>query len=312
MAKPGAKALLDACIGASAGGVLHALKLVDRRRAADFAGALMRRIGPRLKEHDVGRDNLRVAFPEKSAAEIDGILAGVWDNLGRIAVEFAHLGEFQLAGFGKPTRDDIIYSPQTTERAERIISGGKPIIAFAAHLANWELPAVGCKLVGASTAVLYRRPNIRSISDLVVKLRAPLMGELVPTGLDAPVRLGRLLQSGTHVGMLVDQFFFKGVDISFFGRSCRANPLAAMLARQTGYALHGIRVVRLADKNSFSIELTEAVEPARDAEGRIDVQGTTQRINSVIEGWIREYPEQWLWLHRRWRRADGRGFEVED
>jgi len=312
MAARGVKNLLDAAIGASAAGVLQAFKLVDRRRAADFAGAALRRLGPLLKEHAIGRDNLRAAFPEKSAAEIEAILAGVWDNLGRIAVEFAHLSEFQLAGDGPPSRDDIIFSPQTKERAERIIGGGKPIIAFAAHLANWELPAVGSKLAGPRTAVLYRRPNVRSIGDLIVKLRTPLMGELVPTGLDAPVRLARLLQSGTHVGLLVDQFFFKGVEVTFFGRTSRANPLAALLARQTEAALHGFRVVRLPDKNSFSIEVTEAVEPARDADGRIDVQGTTQRINDVIEDWICEYPEQWLWLHRRWRRADGRGFEVED
>jgi KDO2-lipid IV(A) lauroyltransferase len=77
--------------------------------------------------------------------------------------------------------------------------------------------------------------------------------------------------------------------------------LAARLARQTEYPLHGVHVVRLADRNSFAIEFTDAIEPVRDAQGLIDVQGTTQQITSVIEGWIREHPEQWLWLHRRWR-----------
>jgi Kdo2-lipid IVA lauroyltransferase/acyltransferase len=306
------KSLLDGVTGACAVGLLRTIKLTDRRRAADFAGAVMRKLGPRLKEHQIGRDNLHAAFPEKSDAEIERILAGVWDNVGRIAVEFAHLDEFHIASLGPPTRDDITYSQQTSQRVERIISSGKPVIAFAAHLANWELPAVGVKLVGPQSAVLYRRPNIAAISDFIVKLRAPLMGELVATGLDAPVRLARLLQSGIHVGMLVDQFFFKGVEVTFFGRTCRANPLAALLARQTECPLYGIRAVRLADQNSFSIDITDAIEPARDAAGRVDVQATTQRITSVIEGWIREHPEQWLWLHRRWRRPDGRGFEVED
>ena len=306
------KSMLDGVTGTCAVGFLRAIKLTDRRRTADFAGALMRKLGPSLKEHQIGRDNLRAAFPEKSDAEIERILAGVWDNLGRITVEFAHLDEFHVAGLGPATRDDITYSQQTSERVQRIIGSGKPIIAFAAHLANWELPAVGVKLVGPKSAVLYRRPNLRAISDLIVKLRAPLMGELVPTGLDAPVRLARLLQSGIHVGMLVDQFFFKGVEVTFFGRTCRANPLAALLARQTECPLYGIRAVRLADRNSFSIDITDAIEPQRDAAGRVDVQGTTQRITSVIEAWIREHPEQWLWLHRRWRRPDGRGFEVKD
>jgi KDO2-lipid IV(A) lauroyltransferase len=300
------KLLFDAAIGAGAVGLLRTIKLTDRRRTANVAGALMRKIGPLFKEHRIGRNSLRAAFPEKSDAEIGDILAGVWDNLGRIAIEFAHLNEFHVAGLGPPTPDDIGYSPQTAERAQRIQAGGKPIIAFAAHTANWELPALCSKLIGFQSAVLYRRPNIRPVSDLIVKLRAPLMGELVANGLDAPIRLARQLQAGVHVGMLVDQFFFKGVEVNFFGRTCMANPLAALLARQTECPLHGLRVVRLADKNSFSIEITEAIEPARDADGRVDIQGTTQRITAVIEGWIREHPEQWLWLHRRWRRLDGR------
>jgi Kdo2-lipid IVA lauroyltransferase/acyltransferase len=65
--------------------------------------------------------------------------------------------------------------------------------------------------------------------------------------------------------------------------------------------IYGVRVVRKPDGNSFWGEVGEVVEPARNPDGRIDIEGTTQAITSVIEGWIRQYPEQWLWLHRRWR-----------
>jgi Kdo2-lipid IVA lauroyltransferase/acyltransferase len=104
-----------------------------------------------------------------------------------------------------------------------------------------------------------------------------------------------------HVGMLVDQHFTKGVDVTFFGRACKANPLIALLARQIECPIHGLRVVRLSDGNSFWGEITEPIEQLRDADGRIDIQRTMQAITTVIEGWVREHPEQWLWLHRRWR-----------
>ncbi len=295
------KALLDAVVGGCAVGMVRAVKRVDRRRAADFAGALMRQAGPLFKEHRLGRENLRVAFPERSDTEIEKILAGVWDNLGRLAIEFAHLDEFHPAGLGRADADVITYSAETQERGERIMKSGKATIGFAAHLANWELPALGAKLMGIKSAVLYRRPNIDAISSAVTKLRAPLMGELIPTGLDAPVRLARLLQSGVHVGMLVDQHYTRGIEVTFFGRRCKVNPLIALLARQTGCAIHGMRVVRRPDGNTFWGEITDAIEPARDAGGRIDIQGTMQAITAVVEGWVREYPEQWLWLHRRWR-----------
>ena len=201
------KTLFDAAAGASAVGLLGAMKRLRRKPTAKFAGLVMRKVGPLFKEHRLGRENLRAAFPEKSDVEIEQILAGVWDNLGRIAVEFAHLDEFCFEGVGRQTPDVITSAPQAAERYERIVAGGEPMLGFAAHLANWELPAVVANVVVDRSAVLYRRPNIRPISDVIVKLREPLMGELIPTGLDAPVRLARLLQSGTHVGMLVDQHF---------------------------------------------------------------------------------------------------------
>jgi KDO2-lipid IV(A) lauroyltransferase len=295
------KPWLDAMAGAVTVGLLRAIKHTDRKRMANFAGALMRKIGPLFKEHKLGRENLRAAFPEKSDAEIELILGGVWDNLGRIAIEFAHLDEFCVEGFGTPTPDVITYPPESQARYDRIMNTGKPTIGFAAHLANWELPGVGAKLIGVKSAVLFRRPNIDSVSDVIIKLREPLMGELIATGLDAPVKLGRLLHEGVHVGMLADQHYTRGVEVIFFGRKCRANPLIAMLARQTELPIYGMRVVRKTDGNSFWGEVSDPVEPERDANGRIDIQGTMQAITSVIEGWIRQYPEQWLWLHRRWR-----------
>ena len=101
--------------------------------------------------------------------------------------------------------------------------------------------------------------------------------------------------------MLVDQHMTKGVEVIFFGRRCRANPLIAMIARQSEAPIHGLRVVRKPDRNSFWVEITEPIATPRDADGRIDISGTMQAITSVVEAWVREHPEQWLWLHRRWR-----------
>lgn len=293
--------IVDATLGGVTAGLLSAIKRLDRKRTANFAGAFMRKLGPRLPEHQVGRDNLRAAYPNKGAAEIERILAGVWDNLGRVGVEFAHLDEFCLEGAGRQTADVITYAPEAAERYLRMAASDKPMLGFAAHLANWELPALVAKTLVAHSAVLYRRPNIRPISDIIVDLRTPLMGELVASSLDAPVKLARLLQAGVHVGMLVDQHMTKGVEVMFFGRRCRANPLIALIARQTECPIHGLRVVRKPDGNSFWVEITDPIAAPRDADGRIDIGGTMQAITSVVEAWVREHPEQWLWLHRRWR-----------
>ena len=293
-------AIFDAPMGALTLAVLRAIRLTDRRRTADFWGGFMRRIGPFLPEHRVGRANLIAAFPDRSAAEIEHILAGVWDNLGRFAVEFAQIDRLSNADPSLPD-DDIVADPATSERFHRLRNDGKPALIFASHLANWELPALVATKYRLDTTVLYRRPNIGAVSDAVIAIREGSMGTMVATGLDAPVKLGRVLEAGGHVAMLVDQYYVNGVDVTFFGRRCKANPFIARLARQIECPIHGTRVVRLPDRHRFRVDLTEAIAPAREADGRVDIAGTMQAITAVIEGWVREHPEQWLWVHRRWR-----------
>jgi Kdo2-lipid IVA lauroyltransferase/acyltransferase len=296
-----AKTAADATLGWLAVGTLRLLRATNRKRMADFAGRVMRTLGPRLKEHAIGRANLVAAFPEKSAAEIDDILRGVWDNLGRVAAEFAHIDRLQILDPDPQELGDILYTPQAYERFQQLRADGKPALIFAAHLANWELPALVATKYRLDTTVLYRRPNIGAVSDAIIEIRRGSMGTLVATGLDAPVKLGRVLEAGGHVAMLVDQYYVNGVDVTFFGRRCKANPFIARLARHIECPIHGTRMVRLPDGHRFRVELTEAIAPVREADGRIDIAGTMQAITSVIEGWVREHPEQWLWVHRRWR-----------
>jgi len=295
-----AVAAFDAVAGALATALIKGARLAPRRRMADGLGFALRKMGPTRSEHRLGRANLAAAFPEKSPAEIERILAGVWDNLGRVAAEFAQIE--RLTSSDPPRSEDDIYAdPETFERFCRFRAEGKPTLVFAAHLANWELSALAAAQRGIEVATLYRRPNIRAVGDAVIRIRANAMGKLIPTGFDAPVRLLRELEAGRSVAMLVDQHFVKGVDVTFFGRRCKANPLIAQLARHTECPIRGVRIVRRPEGSRFLIELTEPIEPAREAQGKIDIAGTMQMITSVVEGWVREHPEQWLWLHRRWR-----------
>ena len=295
------KRAVNAVAGVSAAGMLKVVRWTNRKRMANFGGRVMRTVGPWFPEHRIGRENLSAAFPDKTPHEIDTILAGVWDNLGRVGAEFAHLDRITVLDFERGGEADVIYDKVSFERFKAVRDSGKPHLVFTAHTANWEVPALAAAFYKVPSNILYRRPNLSGVSDAVIAMRAGCMGNLIPTGLDAPVRLANALERGEHVGMLVDQYFVKGVDVQFFGRTARTNPLIAQLARHTESPIRGVRVVRQPDGNSFWGELTDEIPPARDAEGKIDIRGTMQVITSVVEGWVREHPEQWLWLHRRWR-----------
>ncbi|MEJ0076141.1 MAG: lipid A biosynthesis lauroyl acyltransferase [Alphaproteobacteria bacterium] len=285
-------------------GTLGALRLVDRHVMANAVGTIMRIVGPWFPEHKVGRENLRAAFPDKSPEEIETILRGVWENLGRVAAEFAHIDRIVFHDPSKPEQaraPDVMIDDTTYARLRTLGDAKQPTVVFAAHLANWEIPALAPHSFGFPTSILYRRPNIGAASNAIVAMRERCMGTMVASGLDAPLKLGRALESGGTVALLVDQHTTQGVDVVFFGRWAKANPLAVQLARLTGAKIRGVRVVRLPDGNNFSAELTDEIPPVRNAQGEIDLQATTQAIANVVEGWVREHPEQWLWLHRRWR-----------
>ncbi len=292
------KRAVNAVAGWSAALLLAGVHRCDRVVVCNIAGAVMRTVGPWLSEHRIGRDNLRAAFPEKSDADIETILRGVWDNLGRVAAEIAHLDHICSGDPYKRTYID--YTPENIARFNHVKDDGRPAVVFAAHLANWELPAVIAASDGLDSVVLYRRPNLGAIADAVITLRKGMMGELVASSMGAPVTLARALEHGRHVAMLVDQHYTRGVEVTFFGRTCKTNPLIAMLARELECPIYGTRVIRLPG-NRFRGEISEEVKPVRDAEGRIEVRGTMQAITNVVEGWVREHPEQWLWVHRRWR-----------
>jgi KDO2-lipid IV(A) lauroyltransferase len=293
-----AKRAVDAALGAVLIVLLKAIRHVDRLWISDVFARFTRTIGPWLPEHRLGRANLTAAFPEKTSAEIDKILLGVWDNMGRVGAEFAHLDRLLV---GDPYKLPYFeFDPAMAGRYEQIRDGGKPALVFAAHLANWELPAIVAHAWGIDALTLYRRPNVGAIADAVIELRQGSMGTLVPTDMDAPIRLARALENNKLVGMLVDQHYGKGVEVTFFGRRCRTNPLLATLVRHVDCPIHGARIIRLPG-GRFRGEVTEPIPPVRNADGKVDVQGTMQAITTVIEGWIREYPEQWLWVHRRWR-----------
>jgi KDO2-lipid IV(A) lauroyltransferase len=294
------KPVSGAAIGALTIGLLRATRYFDPIKTANLFGRITQKIGPMLREQKIGRANLTAAFPEKSSDEIERILTGVWDNLGRIGAEFAHLDHVWDLDPDRLGNGRVEIEPKSKKLFERLRDDGKPALIFASHLGNWELPAVAAVAHGLNAAILYRRPNIASADRAIEQLRSVNMGTLIPAGREAPFRLAQALQNGQHVAMLVDQYFTNGVDVTFFGRKTKANPTLARLLRQIECPIHGVRIIRLPG-DRFRAELSEEITPARDENGQIDVQGTMQVITSVIEGWIREYPDQWLWLHRRWR-----------
>lgn len=288
----------DRIVGRIVKWLLHVLRRTNPDRAADLCGAVARGVGPWLPAHRIGRANLRAAFPDRDQAWIEATLRGAWDNLGRVVGEYVHLARVWDYDPAHPNAGRILTDHE--HMFVDLLEDGKPALCFAAHMGNWELPAVAAAAHGLPSAVVYRMPNNKAVAKEISRIRAPLMGHLIRTRSHAALEMAAALERGEHLGMLVDQHFSRGVDVTFFGRRCKANPTIARLARQFDCPVLGVHVIRLPGRR-FRIVADGPLELPRDAAGQVDVKAATQMITDVVEGWVREHPEQWLWFHRRWR-----------
>ncbi|MEZ2127240.1 MULTISPECIES: lipid A biosynthesis lauroyl acyltransferase [unclassified Sinorhizobium] len=276
---------------------LNFLKLFPADSAIRLADGLTRRIGPRTFRHKLMLTNLRNAFPEKSAEEIEAIALSSWGNMGRLAAEYVFLdrlfdfdpyreGQGRVEVSGIPIFLDLRDNP-------------RPFIVFTGHTANFELLPVAGAAFGLHVTVLFRPPNNPYVAEKVFSFRSARMGKLVPSHAGSSFALARQLEAGAGVGVLVDQKFRKGLKTTFFGQPVTTNPLLPKLVRQFNCEVYPARCIRLPG-NRYRLEIEPKMELPRDAKGNLDLTATAQMLNDKVESWVRQYPEQWLWYHDRW------------
>lgn len=278
----------------------RALRFVNLKRVSDFGGWVTRAIGPRLRGHRVAREQVALAFPDKPPAEIERILTGMWDNLGRMITEYSHLDRIWDFDLENPDKGRIVADEAVAAICRRLQAQGGPALMFGAHLGNWELSGLAGALLVPNVTFIYKTPSNTTVARELDRLRRSSGVTLLAADRSTPFKLRDALKRGHTVGMLVDEYSADGIEVTMFGRPFKISPLFARYVRMFDCPFHGFRTIRLPD-GRFRLDLTDAIAPPRDAEGRVDVAGTMQAVVSTIEGWVRENPEQWFWLHRRWR-----------
>lgn len=293
-----AKAVEHWLVGQLALALLWLLRLLPPDRALDFADRVARRIGPLVGRHRVAMNNLRRAYPEKSGEELEAIASDMWANMARLAGEYLYLDRmFDLTPRdGAAARVEVVGE----EIFLRLRDEKKPLIFFTAHTGNFELLPVAASLYELPVTALFRAPNNPYIARYIFSTRAEAMGELLASRAGVAFALARVLERGGNIGALVDQKFRKGVPTTFFGLPCMTSPLVAKLARQYDCAVHPARAIRLPG-NRFRLEIYDRLELPRTEKGVVDVPATCQLLNDVVESWVREYPGQWMWFHKRWQ-----------
>jgi KDO2-lipid IV(A) lauroyltransferase len=277
-------------LGAAIGFGLLGLLPIDV--ASALGGAVARIVGPRLKISQTARHNLRRAFPEFSDARIAATVEGMWDNLGRVAAEYPHLQEIRV--FDPGGRVETC----GTEHIDRAIAAGRRMIIFSAHIANWEIAMLAAVQHGAPVAQIYRAANNPWVDRMIRRFRGE-GGELIPKGPVAARRALAVLRRGAHVSLLADQKMNDGIPVPFFGRAAMTAPALAALALRFDCDLLPARVERLAGAR-FRLTIFPPLRLHRSGDPPADIKALMVAVNDTLEAWIRDRPEEWFWLHKRW------------
>jgi len=277
--------------------VARLLGRMPRAFARCAAGALAAMVYCALgRLRGAGERNLELALPELTLGERRKILRGVYRSLGWQLVEFC-----RMPGY---TRDNT-RGRIRTEGLDRYLAAhnrGKGVLVLTGHLGAWELSSFYHSLMGYPMGMVIRRLDNRRLDNFVNNIRC-LHGNRVLHKDDFARGLLTAMRAGETVGILMDTNMTppQGEFVPFFGHSaCTASGLARVALRTGAAVLPGFMVWEPGEREyvlHFGPELEFA--PTGDAEA--DVLAATRQCNQVLESWIRRYPDQWLWIHRRWK-----------
>ena len=259
--------------------------------ASAVGGWIGRTIGPRLASANRrAMHNLAMALPELSEAERRRIVRGMWDNVGRTFAEFPHLTRLRQAD-----RLEIVGAENVTGADV----ASRPRILMGAHIGNWEVQgAWAAKYVGR-LSFIYRAPNNRAADWLIRRVRSTTGMTLYRKGSEGTKAAMKALANGDNLGMLLDQKLNNGIAVPFFGRDAMTAPALALFTLRFDCAVVPCRVERLGGAH-FRLTFYPALQYVRTGDRHADIKAIMSQVNEVIEGWVRERPEQWFWMHRRW------------
>lgn len=264
-----------------------AFRILPLDVASYVGGFMARAIGPFLGAHKTASHNLSMIFPQMDAPAKRKLLTRMWDNLGRVAAELPYIASDQL------------YERIEIAGREHLPVGGKPVIFFSGHLGNWELSYPIVHRSGIPVTLIYRQANNAYVDDFIAKLRSAQAEAILPKGGKGSIRLLRAIKEGHSLAMLVDQKMNDGIAVPFFGREAMTAPAMADLSMRYHLPLIPGKVVRTKGVH-FKATIYPPLDYTLTGDEKADILAIMTQVNATLESWIRETPEQWFWVHRRW------------
>lgn len=291
MRKPSLRHRLEAA-GFDALMAWYGAKPLDQASAA--GAGLGRLLGPRLGAHQTALNNLALAFPDWDARERARLAMAMWAQIGANVGEFAHMA--QLRPGADAGRTEIIGG----QRLDAVKQSGRGAVFVSGHFANWEVMAAAIVQRGIICHVGHRPPNNPLIEARIAAVRRGYgVTHQAPKGRSGAIQLMRALAKGESVALLNDQKYGEGLCVPLFGHEAMTSDAAIRLALRFEAPVIPMHVVRLGGAY-FQVHVHEALPLLNGTDDEHAVRDGVLQINAFIEACVRQAPEQWFWVHRRW------------
>ena len=247
------------------------------------------------KQRLIALHNLKCAFPEKDMPELIEIARGVYSHLAIVMAEF-----FEIPWITKDNYHQWVEF-EGLENVEKALDQKKGILAIVAHFGNWEMMAMAFPMAVHPLQIVYRPLDNPLLDNLFGYVRSLNGNSLIPKTGALRSMLVQLRQNKI-ISIMGDQNMSsrEGIFVEFFGRPACTMVGLAFMALKTGASVIPAFMVRMTNgKYRFVIEPAVDISDTGDFEA--DLKENTQRFTRIIEGYVRLYPEQWFWLHQRWK-----------
>ena len=244
------------------------------------------------KKQKIALFNLARCFPEKSEEERKKITRDMWEHFGRMVAEIPHarkmINRIKIEGM---------------EFFDQIKNVGKGGLLASGHVGNWELIGPLTLSLGILMHPVYRAANNPWIEKFVFSRRRTKGVCLIPKGTSGAKLMIELLRKGEHIGILCDQKLREGIDVPFFGYPAKTAPAVATLALKFNVPILPFRVVREQGAH-YTAHFYKPLDIPNTNDKTADTYQLMLSVNQMLESWIRERPEQWLWIHHRWDKSE--------
>ncbi|OGR80118.1 MAG: hypothetical protein A3I11_04850 [Elusimicrobia bacterium RIFCSPLOWO2_02_FULL_39_32] len=242
---------------------------------------------------EIAKQNLIASFPGIPEKKVKTIIKQCWENLGEGAADFVKMAEISKEDFYS------FVEAQGLTHLKNSYSQGKGALILTAHYGAWEWGAKFWPFSGFKTAVIARRVKNPYVNDLVTKIRSADGVKVILSR--NGVREGiRWLKEGNLLAILIDHRVKEGgLQIPFFGRLASTTSLPAILSLRYAIPVHLVRSWK--EKSKIKIHISPAMDFSDLSQSEADIFEATCRMNKVVEDWIREQPQRWLWIHNRWK-----------